>query len=209
MLIKDLTPSSGDKFQQGRKSGMNDTRGEDWGRQRTVMWGDVESRRRRDMTARGKRARRGVWLDIDTTLLILFLVASLAAATSAYCRISNYKGWERLSAPFAEDETDCRYQLMWDADKAEEQANDWGNTKGKSGHMPLTGSCYPSKQNLWSFLIHFKDIWIKCFSLAKDERRLLVTETDAKSLFIHWSCSRSDRLTHKNKLIATTPPVGL
>lgn len=59
ILMKDLTPSSGDKFEQGKKSSVNDARG--LGRQKTVMCGDVESRRRRrDMTARGKRARRGL-----------------------------------------------------------------------------------------------------------------------------------------------------
>lgn len=101
---------------------------------------DRESRKRRrkkEMTAgrrkdgRGLGARRGVRPDINAAVLIPFLVASPAAATSADCCLSISKDWGRLSAPFAEG--GIRRPLSADVKcRQMKRAIQW-REKGKSG----------------------------------------------------------------------------
>lgn len=115
------------------------------GRLKTVMlkWRDRESkkrrrRRKRDMASgkgkdgRGFRARRGVRPDINAAdLIILFLVASPAAATSADCCISSYRDWDRLSAPFAEGGIRRPLSANVKCTQIRRATNDLVNTKRK------------------------------------------------------------------------------
>lgn len=84
----------------------------------------------RSKDGRGFRARHGVRPDINAVVLILFLVASPAAATSADCCISSSR--DRLSAPFAEDGIRRPLSANVKCRQIERAANDSVTRKGKS-----------------------------------------------------------------------------
>ncbi len=189
-----------------------------------LNWGDGEvrkRRRRRDMTAR-QRARHGVCLDNKPTPFYPLpgaRLASLAAAATISRCISNYTGWERLSALFAEAGSDNSHQLMWDTDETQEQQIHSIQMWNLGCHSGLNVICLSTSCAL--FLIAFKDLnemlppsslqTLLCF-LYEEERGLLFTEMltqeDAKSCFHFDDTVWVTGLTHRYKSVETMPPFG-
>lgn len=114
----------------------------------------------RSKDGRGFRARHGVRPDINAAVLILFLVASPAAATSADCCISSSR--DRLSAPFAEDGIRRPLSANVKCRQIKRAANDSVMRKEKSGSESsecVTRSLLSSIPAApWSrFLINYED----------------------------------------------------
>lgn len=99
---------------------------------------------------RWKRGEECVWTSRRPSLL-----ASLAAATSAFCCISSYRGRERLSASFAGDESvRCRQNRG-----ATKQFTEYKCKIGVGEHvnMPLRLIVIRQRTSGSLFLINFKD----------------------------------------------------